>query len=75
MGGWGGAIDRIGGIIDGLFGLSPEEKKKKIKNKIDDLERQKNAILNQSPNIDNSRKLSDINDKLARLRQELQNIA
>ena len=73
--GWGGAIDRIGGIVDGLFGLSPEEKKKKLRNKITELERQRNAILNEHPSIDNSTRLGIIDGKLSRLRKELQNTA
>lgn len=75
MAGWGGAVDRISGIIDGLLGLSPEEKKKKLRNKIMELEGKRNEILNEIPSNGTSDMLGDIDSKLSRLRKELQNCA
>ena len=73
MAGWGGAIDRIGGIIDGLFGLSPEQKKIKIRNKIDELEQEKKKVLNEPASINNSKRITAINDQLDRLRKQTGN--
>lgn len=71
--GWGNAIDKLSGILDGLLGLSPEQRKRKLRDKIDELETKRSQIIIQHPNIDNSRKLLAINSQLDELRKKLQN--
>lgn len=71
--GWGGAIDRIGGMIDGLFGLSPEQRKVKLRNQIDKLERKRSEILKEKATIDRACVLDNTDRELRRLRSELGN--
>ena len=73
--GWGGALDRIGGMIDGLFGLSPEQRKVKLRNQIDKLERKRIEILKEPANIDRACAIDTITRELNGLREVLQNQA
>jgi hypothetical protein len=71
MSGWGEFAGRITGIIDGLFGLSPEERVKKIKNKIAALKREKDEILQKGCNDKSADRIIAINDQLRTLEQRL----
>ena len=71
--GWGNAVEKIGGMIDGIFGLSPEQRKRKIKDKIDKLEQERKGITNAPVSNKSSARLSDIDVQLVGLYKELGN--
>jgi hypothetical protein len=72
--GWGNAVDKVAGILDGLFGLSPEQKKIKLKNKIDKLEREKNELQKKPASVDIAIKCERIDNDCNILRKELRNL-
>ena len=74
MAGWGGAVDKISGIIDGIFGLSPEQRKRKIKDKIDSLERERGKLINEKATTDRAVRISNLDSQLVLLRKALDNL-
>ena len=63
--GWGGALDKI------LAHFTPVERRRKIKERIDELERQEKAIKNKKATPALSRKLSVCIAKRKRLQKKL----
>lgn len=72
--GWGGALEKISGIVDGLFGLSPEQRKRKIKDKLDSLERERAKLLNEKPTTDRAVRINNIDEQCVSLRKALDNL-
>jgi len=72
--GWGGAIETIGGMIDGIFGLSPEQRKRKIKDKIDSLEKERKKLLNEKADTNRAVRITTIDNQLIELRKALDNL-
>ena len=75
MAGWGGAIETIGGMIDGLFGLSPEQQKVKIKNRIDKLEQEQKELTKGECNDKKSATYNRNKLELKQLQDKLSNLA
>lgn len=73
--GWGGFLDEALGIIDGLFGLSPEERVKKMKNKKATLERERDAILKKPASDKSAARIIAINEQLRGIEERLANEA
>lgn len=73
--GWGSAISRIAGLIDGWFAISPEERVKRLKNKIDRLKRQRDDILKKGCNQSNAAIITRINNDLRLLEDRIKNEA
>ena len=65
--------DLIPNIIDGLFGLSPEQRRRKIKDEIDKLEAEKSELLIYKANAKKAGRILDINRRLISLNKRLQN--
>lgn len=67
--GWSRLID----IADGLLGLSPEQRQRKLRDKIDKLKRERDEILKKGADEKFARTLTRINNELRTLEQKLQN--
>ena len=73
MAGWGGFAEKITDIVDSLFGLSPEQKKRKIKDEIDKLEQEKSLLLVYKADSAKIKRLTAIEFKLVKLHRLLEN--
>jgi predicted Co/Zn/Cd cation transporter (cation efflux family) len=71
--GWGGFAEKITGILDGMLGLSPEQKKRKIKDEIDKLEQEKSLLLVYKADAAKVKRLTVIELRLVDLNKRLQN--
>lgn len=73
--GWGELAGRLAGIADGLLGLSPEERVKKLKNKIDKLRKERDEILKKNADDKSAGRISVINSQLRVLEDRIKNEA
>jgi len=73
--GYGELAGRIAGIVDGLLGLSPEERVKKLKNNIDKLRKERDEILKKNADNKSALRISNINKQLRVLEDRLKNEA
>lgn len=71
--GWGDAISKVSGILDGLLGLSPEQRKIKLRNKIDKLEKERDDILKEKVTVDRAKRLNVVDGMLRELRKKAAN--
>ena len=67
--GWGRLVD----IVDGLLGLSPEQRTRKLRDKIDKLKKERDEILQKGADDKSARIITRINHELRSLEQKLQN--
>jgi len=77
--GWGGAVDRITGMVDRWLGLSPEQRKIKRRNLIDKLEAEKRRLTNEAVSLSRDDRIkhmcriADIDEQLQKLNNEAKN--
>ena len=73
--GWGTFAGKAMEIVDGLLGLSPEERVKKLKNKIQKLKGERDELLKKDASDKSALRVGAINNELRTLEQRLSNEA
>ena len=73
--GWDIVIGRIAGLIDGWFAISPEERVKRLKNKIDALKKEKNELLKTRATDKSANRVAIISEQLRLLEGKVRNEA
>jgi len=67
-------LGTIFSFLDKLIDKLPiQDRKERLKNKIDDLERKRSAIIIMHPNINNSKRLGRLHTRLSRLHKKISN--